>query len=152
MGLTSVLFWGLAELLESNWVFAFLRSLGSYESISSIVDKLGNPYQSVTLILFLLTLWFTYRLHDAAASSVAFSGLLSWAININALIIPMFGMMHMVMMGVSFIILLNGFAQRYPPPHKLAVGGSHRHLAYRAIGFHCAAVDRGSQRLPDYHF
>jgi len=114
LGLISAVLWGLAEWLEPHWVITFLQSLDSYVPIASIIDQLGNPYQLVTLTLLGLTLWFVYRLRHTPATSVEFSGLLIWAINLNALVVPMFGMMHMVSMGLVFIILWKNFSQRYP--------------------------------------
>ena len=114
LALISVIFWGVAELLEPKWVISFLGTLGSYVPIASIVDRAWNPYQLVSLTLAALTLWLIVRLRAEAVTSTAFVGLLVWAININALIVPMFGMMHMAQMGISFIILLSGFSNRYP--------------------------------------
>ena len=114
LGLISIMFWGVAELLEPNWVISFWQTLGSYVPVTSIVDKIWNPYQIVSLTLLGLTLWLTYRLRDVSAGAIPFVGLLAWTINLNALIIPLFGMMHMVSMGLVFVMLLGGFATRYP--------------------------------------
>ena len=114
LGLISGVLWSLAEWLEPHWVIAFLQSLDNYVPIASIIDQLWNPYQFVTLTLLGLTLWFVYRLRHAPAMSVEFGGLLIWTINLNALLVPMFGMMHMVSMGLVFIILWKNFARRYP--------------------------------------
>jgi hypothetical protein len=112
----SLFLWAVPELLEPNWVFTFRRSLANYQNltVSSVVDKIWNPYQVVSLGLGLITLWFTVRLRRYPASSPYFSALLAWTINLTALIMPLYAMMHMVLMGPVFVILLNGYTVRYP--------------------------------------
>lgn len=114
LALISGLLWGLAELLEPNWVRSFWQSLGSYVPVSSIVDQIWNPYHLVSLLLLGLTVWLAIFLRIVPAKAIAFAGLLAWAININALIVPMYGMMHMVAMGPVLVIVLAGVARRYP--------------------------------------
>jgi hypothetical protein len=108
--------WGVPELLEPNWVFTFRRSLANYQNltISSVADKIWNPYQGVSFGLVLLTLWFTIHLRRFPATSTYFSALLAWTINLTALIVPLYAMMHMVLMGPVFVILLKGYTVRYP--------------------------------------
>jgi hypothetical protein len=106
--------WAGPELLEPNWVVTFVQSLSSYPAVLSVVDRVWNPYQIVSLGLMLLTGWSAVRLRRYPAHSVQFSALLAWTICLTALIIPIFGMFNIILMGPVFVILLNGFATFYP--------------------------------------
>jgi len=115
LGLISGALWGIAELLEPNWVMSFLQSLGSYVRIYSVIDILfWNPYQLISIILFGLTLWLVFRFRYVSARDTPFYGLLAWTICLNALIIPMYGMLHIVLLGPVFAIVLSGFETHYP--------------------------------------
>ncbi len=111
LGGISLLLWSIAEIFESNWVFHFLGALGNYEPTRSVVDTIWNPYQLIALILVGLTVWFTVRLRAASPRSASFAGLMAWSLGVNALIVPLFGMLHMVLIGLAWAILLNGFHQ-----------------------------------------
>jgi hypothetical protein len=112
--LTVLPMWAIPELLEPNWVPRFIGSLSSYPPAMSAVDRLGNPYQMVSLGLVLLTAWFTWRLRHVLASSVPFSALLAFTIGLTALIMPIYGMLNITLMGPVGIILLNGYTVVYP--------------------------------------
>jgi hypothetical protein len=113
--LISVALWGIAELLEPNWVVSFLQMLNSYVPIQSVVDILfWNPYQIISIGLLGGMLWLIYQQQAVAPESLAFSGLLAFAICINALIIPMFGMLHIVLMGPVLVMILSGYQNHYP--------------------------------------
>ena len=115
LAIISIILWVAAELFERNWVFTFLGTLNSYEPIRSIIDILFvNPFQIFSLILFVLTLWFIFQARQVAATDTTFYGLLVWAISINALIVPMFGMLHMVIMGPVLVILLGQYQINFP--------------------------------------
>lgn len=121
----SIALWGIAELLEPGWVISFWQSLGSYVRIYSVIDILfGNPYQLISIALFGGTLWFIVRVRDTAAGDVSFYGLLAWTMSLNALIIPMFGMLHMVLAGAILAILLSGIENHYPNRARWAWGGA----------------------------
>lgn len=113
-GVTVLMLWAGPELLERNWVVTFLQGLSSYPPVQSVVDRVWNPYQIISLGLVLVTLWFAVRLRRFPSQSVQFSALLAWTICLTALIIPIFGMLNIVLMGPVFVILLNGFAALYP--------------------------------------
>lgn len=106
--------WGVPELFEPNWLLTFSRALASYPPVLSVVDRIWNPYQGVSLALVLFTLWLTFRLRRCPASSINFTGLLAWGIAVTALIVPIYGMLNIVLMGSVLAILLNGFTQLYP--------------------------------------
>jgi hypothetical protein len=89
--------WGMAEVLEPGWVIHF-----------------WNPHQIVSLTLVVITTWFVLRFRHLPASATCFGGLLAWTISLNALIIPMYGMFYILLMGLVFIILLNGLTILYP--------------------------------------
>lgn len=114
LALVSLALWGLAEIMESNWVMHFLQSLGRYEQTVSVVDTVWNPYQVVSLILMGVTVWLIFCFRHISAGATSFSGLLAWTISLNSLIVPLFGMLHIVVMGPVFVILLSGFARLYP--------------------------------------
>jgi hypothetical protein len=113
-GLAAITLWAGPELLERNWVLTFLQGLSSYPPVLSVVDRIWNPYQVVSLGLVLVTLWLAVSLRRYPAHSIQFSALLAWTICLTALIIPIFGMLNIVLMGPVFVILLNGFAALYP--------------------------------------
>jgi len=112
--MASILLWLSAEMMEPGWVIHFWQSLGSYEPIQSIVDRVWNPFQVTSFSLLVFTLGLIWYVRDSSVRSVAFTGLLAWTINLNALIVPMFGMQHMVLTGIVFVILLYGIAENYP--------------------------------------
>jgi hypothetical protein len=109
-----VVLWGVPELFEPNWLLTFSRALASYPPVLSVVDRIWNPYQGVSLALVLFTLWLTFRLRRYPASSINFTGLLAWGVAVTALIVPIYGMLNIVLMGLVLAILLNGFTQLYP--------------------------------------
>jgi hypothetical protein len=114
LALGSFVFWAIAELFEPNWIISFWRQLDTYVPISSVLDRLWNPHQILSLTLILLTIWFTFYLRHFPANSIQFRGLVAWTIMVNALIIPIFGMLHIVLVGPVFVILLNGLDTLYP--------------------------------------
>jgi hypothetical protein len=115
LGLASIALWGMAELLEPNWVINFWQSLGSYVSVHSVIDIMfWNPYQVVSLSLFGLILWLMWRVREVSPREAEFYGMLALAISLNALIVPLFGMLHMVFLGPILAILLSGFEVYYP--------------------------------------
>ncbi|MBN1221449.1 MAG: DUF2029 domain-containing protein [Anaerolineae bacterium] len=115
LGITGLMLWGLAELWEPNWVTTFLSTLQRYQSTRSVLDVfVWNPYQLVSLTLLALTLWLTIRLRNIPATSPIFAGLMAWAISVNALMVPLYGMLHMVMVGGLAVLLLSGCYQLYP--------------------------------------
>jgi len=111
--------WGLAELLEPGWVISFAATLGRYEPIRSVVDiVLGNPFQLISAALLAGTLWLVFTSRAIAAAGARFRALLAWAICLNALIVPMYGMLHMVMVGPVLIIELELARTRWPQAAK----------------------------------
>jgi len=114
LGLVSLLFWALAELFEPHWVMTLWGTLERYQRTRAVVDTIGNPYQTVAMLLLAVTIWLTIRLRRITVQAPAFAGLMGWAISINALIIPLYGMLHMVLVGVLAVVLLAGFHQSYP--------------------------------------
>src|SRR6185436_13327702 len=69
-----LILWGVPELLEPHWVTTFVRALASYPPSVSAVDRVWNPYQTVSITLVILTLWLTFRLRHYPADSVQFRG------------------------------------------------------------------------------
>lgn len=114
LGTVSLAWWGVAEIFEPAWVVHFWQSLDQYTPVQSVLDRLWNPYQGVSLILGGMTLWFVFRLRAAAASDTGFVGLLVWALALNSLVVPLFGMLHMVIIGLLWAALLRGYARFNP--------------------------------------
>lgn len=114
LGLGSIIFWAIAELFEPNWIISFWQELDTYVPIRSALDRLWNPHQILSLTLILLTIWFTFYLRHFPANSIRFRGLVAWTIMVNTLIIPIYGMLHIVLVGPVFVILLNGWDILYP--------------------------------------
>jgi hypothetical protein len=114
LALSGVALWSLAEVSEPGWFFHFWRALGHYEPVHSVVDRIWNPYQIISLTLVVITVWLTFCLRHVPASAAPLSGLLIWTLNLNALIVPMFGMLHVVQIEPVFAIFLSCFAALYP--------------------------------------
>lgn len=114
LALTVALLWAVPELLEPNWVVTFTQGLSSYPPVLSIVDRVWNPYQLVSLGLVGITVGLAVRLRACPAHSIQFSGLLAWTVCLTALIMPIFGMLNIVLMGPVLVILLHGFEALYP--------------------------------------
>jgi hypothetical protein len=65
-----------------------------------------------------------FRRRRAPPDAPAFSALMLWSLCLNALIVPLFGMLHMIMIGLLFIILLSDVAALYPDWEKPAWWGT----------------------------
>lgn len=113
LALTAAVLWAVPELLERNWVVTFVQGLASYPPVSSVVDRVWNPYQLVSLTLIGITVGLAVRLREYPAGSVQFTALLAWTVCLTALVIPIFGMLNIVLMGPVLVILLNGYAALY---------------------------------------
>jgi hypothetical protein len=115
LGIITIVLWGVGELFEANWVVSFWHSLDSYEVVRSVIDIwFWNPYQLISLTLFGLTFWLIFRFRYITARDTSFYGLLAWTICLNALTIPMFGMLHLVFIGPILVIVLSGYKNHYP--------------------------------------
>jgi hypothetical protein len=115
LGLSSFLFWAVAEFLEPGWLTTFRDSLKNYVPIQSALELIiGDPYRLVSLALAGLTLGAIVYYRPVTASSTVFAGLLAWTICLNALIVPMYGMLHMVLMGPLLALLLGGWSRFQP--------------------------------------
>lgn len=124
LALVSLLFWLVAQILEPGWVRHFLQALDTYEPVRSVIDQWANPYQLVSLALVGVTAWLAFRLRRVPPDAPAFSALILWSLCLNALIVPLFGMLHMVVIGLLFVILLSDIAALYPAWAKPAWWGT----------------------------
>ena len=104
--------WVLAELFQSNWVFSFFGSLGRYIPIQSVVDKIWNPYQLVSLILLVISLMIFVYNRQFEADSAEFTGGLVLSMSTWALVVPVVGMFHVMVLPIG-IILLASYYQQY---------------------------------------
>ncbi len=114
LALTAAVLWAAPEMLERNWVVTFVQGLASYPPVLSVMDRVWNPYQLVSLSLVGITVGLAVRLREYPARSVQFTVLLAWTVCLTALVIPIFGMLNIVLMGPVFVILLHGYARLYP--------------------------------------
>jgi hypothetical protein len=115
LGIISFVFWGVAELLEPGWISSFLASLSSYVPVKSVLeDMIGDPYRLISLSLVCLTVGMIVYYRDVSAQSLIFAGLLAWTICLNALIVPIYGMLHMVSVGLILALLVSGLSAVYP--------------------------------------
>jgi len=114
LGTAALAFWGLAELMEPNWILGFLESLGSYEEIKSVLTQLGDTHAYLSLGLGLLTLWLFWRWRDTEPADWVFRSVLLWALCMSVLTIPLFAMLHSVILGLMFSLLLGVVADWRP--------------------------------------
>lgn len=112
--LTAGVMWLLAELAQPGWVLAFWGALGGYLPTKSVIDTLWNPYQIMSLLLALATLFLFLKNRNADQFSAAFAGCLALSTAVSALIIPIVGMFHVLVMPLSVILLLP-FYQKFMP-------------------------------------
>lgn len=115
LGAMSFLFWLGAELFERQWVSKLLNSLNTYSEITPVLAWLMLPNWLTRAILLALTGWFVAKNRNCSAQSPAFLGLLVWVICLNALLVPIYGMLHMVVIGALVVMLFNA----YLPINKL---------------------------------
>ncbi|MCP4363652.1 MAG: DUF2029 domain-containing protein [Chloroflexi bacterium] len=113
--------WLFAELLQPDWVLAFTGSLGSYIPVQSIVDMVWNPYQIVSGILIVISLALFFINRHMSVQSAAFAGCLSLSIGIWALVMPVVGMMHTVMMPLAVVLLMAALQQTHPQLAKITL-------------------------------
>lgn len=106
LGFASLGLWGVAELLEPKWVLTFLDSLGSYTEIKSILMQLGDTRAYLSIGLVVLTLWLFWQWREQEPSDWVFRSGLLWAISLSVLVIPMYGMLHAVLLGPTCALLL----------------------------------------------
>lgn len=100
---------GLAELAEPGWLLPFLQQLSRYEPIQSVVDTLWNPYQVVSGLLVLTALWVSLKVRQLPARHYQFNSALALTICVNYVVVPFYGMLHIVLVGLGLVLLVNGF-------------------------------------------
>ena len=122
IGLTaaSLFLLGLAELFEPGWLVPFLQQLSRYEPIESVVDSLWNPYQLVSGLLVLAALWFSFKFRRLSAHHYLFNSLLALTICLNYVVVPFYGMLHIVLLGLVLVLLVNGFLVQAAPTASAA--------------------------------
>ncbi len=106
--------WGIAELLEPNWISTFFESLGSYTDIRSVLMQLGDTHTILSIGLGAMTLWLFWRWREQEPSNWIFRSGLLWAICLSVLIIPLYAMLHAVLLGPMFALLLGIVADWKP--------------------------------------
>ena len=114
LALIGLALWGLAQAFEPGWVLHFWQALDSYEPIRPALNKIWNPHQILSLGLLAATFWFIWRLRRVSAGSSSLAGLLIWTMSLNALIVPAFGMLHIVQLESLFALFLGALAHSYP--------------------------------------
>lgn len=101
--------WAAAELSQPGWLFDWAASLSGYIPVQSVLDQLWNPHQLAAGGLLLTALAFFIRSRDMTADSLAFVGCLSFSMAVWALIVPIVGMMHAVILPPVLVMLLAGY-------------------------------------------
>ncbi len=108
---SGILAWLLAELMQPNWVVLFFASLGRYIPIQSVVDTIWNPYQLISLILIVGSLLIFLRNRKAAVDSPEFTGGFVLSMSIWALVVPVVGMFHVLLLPIGIILLASYYQQ-----------------------------------------
>jgi hypothetical protein len=114
LGLAALGLWGIAELLEPQWVPAFLESLGSYTEIRSVLMQLGDTRAFLSVGLGLLTLWLFWRWREQEPPDWTFRSVYLWAVSMSVLVIPLYAMLHAVLLGPMCALLLGIVADWKP--------------------------------------
>jgi len=114
LGTAALGLWGIAELLERNWISTFFKSLDSYTDIRSVLMQLGDTRAILSIGLGALTLWLFWRWREQEPSDWIFRSGLLWAICLSVLIIPLYAMLHAVLLGPMFALLLGIVADWKP--------------------------------------
>lgn len=109
LGIAGLSLWGIGELFESAWVFHFLEALGKYTKTHTVIEKLWDPYHIISIILFSISLWLIIRHRNTTPASAAFWGMPAWTFGINSLIVPLYGMLHMVSASIMIVALWHGY-------------------------------------------
>lgn len=112
--LTGAVMWLLAELAQPGWVFAFLASLDHYLPAKSVVDYVWNPHQITAVILVGGTLLLFFKNRNADQFSAAFAGCLALSTAVWALIIPIVGMFHILVIPIGVILIMSIYQKFYP--------------------------------------
>lgn len=97
--------WLVTEMLQPGWVFAFFNSLGGYFPTRSVIDWFWNPFQGVTAVLILASLVLFWVNRHKPLESPAFAGSLAISLAVTALVVPIVGMMHTVVMPIPILLL-----------------------------------------------
>jgi hypothetical protein len=105
-GLAALGQWLLTEMLQPGWMLAFFDVLGEYLPSQSVIDWFWNPYQAVTAVTVLAALVLFWLNRHQSLESPAFAGTLSIGLALSALIVPLVGMMHTVVMPIAVLLIL----------------------------------------------
>lgn len=105
-GLSAIVQWIITEMLQPGWVLAFFDALVGYLPSQSVIDWFWNPYQVITGIIILAALALFWLNRHKPLESSAFAGTLSISLAIGALIVPIVGMMHTVVMPIPILLIL----------------------------------------------
>jgi hypothetical protein len=111
---TIALCWVFAEVLQPGWVFAFLDSLGNYTTILSAVDMIWNPGQIMSILLVLIGLGIFFWKRDAAPKSTTFMGCLILSMAVWALIVPIYGWIHSVLLMIAVVWIIPLWQKHLP--------------------------------------
>ena len=133
-GISSIVLWLGAELMQPNWVFSFFNSLGRYIPVESVIDTIWNPYQVISILLMVGSLLIFVRNRNAAIDSPEFAGGFVLSMTIWALVVPIVGMFHVLVLPIG-IILLASYYQHSPRLYKYFTGSLIFIYAAGWIGF-----------------
>jgi hypothetical protein len=133
--IASILLWVFAEALQPGWVVEFFRTLGGYESVSSALDKVWNPYQILTIVLVGGAICvFLWKRHASLTSS-AFAGCLIISLAIWALVLPVTGSYHLLPLPIGVLFLLANYHRWRPNRYPILIWTFAAIFIFGWIGF-----------------
>ncbi|NKQ35698.1 MAG: DUF2029 domain-containing protein [Chloroflexi bacterium] len=104
--------WLLAEIMQPKWLFSFFSSLGRYIPVKSVVDMIWNPYQVVSIFLVAGSLLIFLRNRNTDVNSPEFTGGFVLSMSVWALVIPIVGMFHVMVLPIGIILLASYYRQQ----------------------------------------
>jgi hypothetical protein len=129
-GFATALLWGVAELMNPGWVTDFYHALGGYIAVTSVVDRVWNPYQVTTIALLLAGGAVFVWQRRAPLDSTAFAAAFTLSLTLWALVLPVAGAFHVMILPVAIILLLAAY-QRVRPAYE-------RYLAFTLLTIYVA--------------
>jgi hypothetical protein len=110
---TGVGLWLIPALWQPMWVLDFWLSLDDYVPVTSVVDDLWNPYNLTAIVLVAGTLLVLFRQRHADHQSIAFLGCLLLSLAMWSLVVPIWGMFHILVFPPFIIPLLAFYRHKY---------------------------------------
>ena len=103
---TGAILWLIPALWQPMWIVDFWLSLDNYIPVSSVIDSLWNPFNLISIVLVMGTLFILFRQRYADHRSTAFLGCLLLSLAVWSLVVPIWGMFHILVFPPFVIPLL----------------------------------------------